>query len=80
MLSQVVTAKIPIKEVLYAESVRYAMIVLEDGTSRDDLESLQPDMQLMMSELKTDLLNGIIVTCKGMWLCMSRETLSFVVT
>ena len=79
MLTQVVANRIPIKEVLYTESIRDAVVVLKDGTSRDDLESLQPDLQLMMSELKTDLLNGMIVTCKGMSLCMSKDILSFFV-
>lgn len=56
---------LPIKEILYAASVRNALVVLADGTTRQQLESLQPDMQRMMSVLNTSQLNGVMVTCQG---------------
>lgn len=62
---KVVVDDLPVKEILYAEGVRNALVVLGDGTTRQQLESLQPDMQLMMSTLSTISLNGVMVTCKG---------------
>ena len=61
---------LPVKEILYAEGVRNALVVLGDGTTRQQLESLQPDMQLMMSTLSTISLNGVMVTCKGKPACI----------
>ncbi len=62
---QVVVADVPIKEILYAQNVRNALVVLADGTTREQLESLQPDLQLVMTRLNTTHLNGVMVTCQG---------------
>ena len=62
---QVVVGSLAIKEILYCSKIRNALVVLADGTSRKQLESLQPDMGRMVSELDTEQLNGVMVTCQG---------------
>ncbi len=62
---QVVVGSLAIKEILYSSKVRNALVVLADGTTRQQLESLQPDMGRMVSELDTEQLNGVMVTCQG---------------
>jgi len=60
-----VMGSLAIKEILYSSKVRNALVVLADGTTRKQLESLQPDMERMVSELDTEQLNGVMVTCRG---------------
>ncbi len=62
---QVVVGGLAIKEVLYSSKIRNALVVLADGTTRKQLESLHPDMDRMVSELDTEQLNGVMVTCQG---------------
>ncbi len=62
---QVVVGSLAIKEILYSSKIRNALVVLADGTSRKQLESLEPDMERMVSELNTEQLNGVMVTCQG---------------
>ncbi|DBB03764.1 hypothetical protein WJX82_003125 [Trebouxia sp. C0006] len=62
---KMVMGSLAIKEILYSSKVRNALVVLADGTTRKQLESLQPDMDRMVSELDTEQLNGVMVTCQG---------------
>ena len=62
---QVVVGSLAIKEILYSSKIRNALVVLADDTTRKQLESLQPDMDHMVSQLDTDQLNGVMVTCQG---------------
>ncbi|KAL0036944.1 hypothetical protein WJX77_006090 [Trebouxia sp. C0004] len=62
---KVVVGNLAVKEILYSSKIRNALVVLADGTTRKQLESLQPDMERMVSELDTEQLSGIIVTCQG---------------
>lgn len=62
---QMVMGSLAIKEILYSSKVRNALVVLADGTTRKQLESLQPDMDRMVSELDTEQLNGVMVSCQG---------------
>ena len=62
---QMVVGSLAIKEILYSSKVRNTLVVLADGTTRKQLESLQPDMDRMVSELDTEQLNGVMVTCQG---------------
>lgn len=62
---KVVLGSLAIKQVLYSSKIRNALVVLADGTTRKQLESLHPDMERMMSDLNTEQLNGIMVTCQG---------------
>lgn len=53
------------KDIQYSENVRNALIVLADEVTRQQLESMQPDMQSMLSTLSKTHLNGVMVTCRG---------------
>lgn len=62
---QIVVGNLPIKDIVYCESVRIALVVLGSEVTRQQLESLQPDLQSMLSTLSKTHLNGISVTCQG---------------
>lgn len=62
---QIVVGDLPIKDVVYCESVRIVLVVLGSEVTRQQLKSLQPDLQSMLSTLSKTHLNGISVTCQG---------------
>lgn len=64
-MMQIVVGNLPIKDVVYCESVRIALVVLGSKVTRQQLESLQPDLQSMLSTLSKTHLNGISITCQG---------------
>ena len=69
-LLQVVIGSLPIRDIQYSENVRNALVVLGYDVTRTQLESMQPDMQSMLSSLSGTCLNGVMVTCRGECNCV----------
>lgn len=65
MGAQTVVGDLPIQDIQYAEGVRNALIVLGSQVTRQQLESLQPDLESMLCTFSKTHLKGVMVTCQG---------------
>ena len=59
----------PVQDVLFNDTRSVGMVVLAAGTSQAQLEALEPDLELLQSQLGDKHLNGVAVTCQGMPIC-----------
>lgn len=54
-----------IHEVLITPNINYVLVVLAQGTSQEQLQSIQPDYAKLKAAASYDQVTGMIVTCAG---------------
>mmetsp|Transcript_12577 Transcript_12577/g.27159 ORF Transcript_12577/g.27159 Transcript_12577/m.27159 type:complete len:303 (+) Transcript_12577:129-1037(+) len=61
------TGGLPVKEVLFtgASNLNYVVVVLQDATTRSQLESIQPDIEGLLGAVSGKQVHGVIVTAPG---------------
>lgn len=54
-----------IQEILISPTIKYVLVVLAQGTSQEQLQSIQPDYVKLKAVASYEQVTGMIVTCAG---------------
>ncbi|XP_078577911.1 phenazine biosynthesis-like domain-containing protein isoform X2 [Branchiostoma floridae x Branchiostoma japonicum] len=64
-LLQIVVGDLPVQDLFVSHTAKKLVVRLQDGTTRQTLESLRPDTASMLTAHTQDIIRGVIVTVKG---------------
>lgn len=62
---QVALGNPEIQEILISPTIKYVLVVLAQGTSQEQLQSIQPDYVKLKAVASYEQVTGMIVTCAG---------------
>ena len=54
-----------IQEILISPTIKYVLVVLAQGTSQEQLQSIQPDYVKLKAVASYEQVTGMIITCAG---------------
>ncbi|XP_035670580.1 phenazine biosynthesis-like domain-containing protein isoform X11 [Branchiostoma floridae] len=63
-LLQIVVGDLPVQDLFVSHTAKKLVVRLQDGTTRQTLESLRPDTASMLAAHTQDIIRGVIVTVK----------------
>jgi hypothetical protein len=59
------------EDLFYCENLRYLLVTLKDGTTREDMEGIAPDFRTLESVCTVETVFAVIVTARGQTICPS---------
>eukprot|EP01023_Acetabularia_acetabulum_P047157 TRINITY_DN4953_c0_g2_i1.p1 TRINITY_DN4953_c0_g2~~TRINITY_DN4953_c0_g2_i1.p1 ORF type:complete len:333 (-),score=47.68 TRINITY_DN4953_c0_g2_i1:126-1124(-) len=54
-----------VKEIAFDKSLQYLLVVLKSGVTQEELESIKPDVSLMLKSVDISVIRAVCVTCQG---------------